>query len=30
MQKNSSDKPMLFDCVNIFSQYDSEFTYVAA
>ena len=30
MQKNSSDKPVLFDCVNMFSQYDSEFTYIAA
>ncbi|MBR1944249.1 MAG: UDP-glucose/GDP-mannose dehydrogenase family protein [Alphaproteobacteria bacterium] len=30
MQKKNSNKPVLFDCVNMFSQYDNEFNYVAA
>lgn len=30
MQKNKSDKPVLFDCVNMFSQYNTDFTYIAA
>ena len=30
MQKNKFDKPVLFDCVNMFSQYDNSFTYIAA
>ena len=30
MQKKKFDKPVLFDCVNMFSQYDNSFTYIAA
>ena len=30
MQRNKFDKPVLFDCVNMFSQYNTDFTYIAA
>ena len=30
MQKSKANKPVLFDCVNIFSQYDKDFNYIAA
>ncbi len=30
MQNKKFEKPVLFDCVNMFSQYDNSFTYIAA